>query len=567
MRSARGLLVALLLVGSAAKPETTSENGTLLYNFSQRPRVNVADGDIRVTAEDATGAPPWGSSWLRVYVENLGSRPERVELEFAQLGSSSGAVRRVIEAQPGRTEQVTLIIPSGLNYGALEVNARGIKEGGRAHISFARGTALILAVGSDEAFKSFSGAEPDSSSYGVLVRTLPGDELPTELAAYTGLNAVVVLTPIESLSEGPRRTLEAWTATGGTLVLTKPSRALAQHLPLLQTGDEGLHPYGFGHVRICDGDAGGCVLPLATDLELATSPVRPMGEMTGPIAYDESGNVVSASEWFLLPQGVAPVGRFMLIILAFTLAIGPGSVWVAKKKGPPMLLLTIPATAAVACLLIVGWSVLVDGFAVHTSMRGYTLLDRRNDRAITLGLEAFYANLAPGRVALDGDTALLAPTFPSHAVQVASTDWTNGQMLEADFLPSRTYREWGTASVRPMRARVVVRNDGNAVVVENALGSDLRELWLRQEGQTYVLRNVRDGARTPLPGEGEGTGMRVDTRAAPHRFDPRVPQRMLSELKEGEFLARIDGPGPLPFADLRLTHHSSEHLIRGEVDR
>ncbi len=579
MRSAHGLPLALLLAGSTAfagivvpmeppevQEQASNADGTLLYNFSQRPRVDVADGDIRVTAENTTAAPPWGSGLLRVYVENRGRRPERVELRFGQRGTEFADVRRVIETQPGRTELVTLIIPSGMSYGTLSAEASGITEGGLTQISFVRGNAAILAVGTDEKFKSVAGSEPDTSSYGLLVRSIAADELPTELAAYTGYGEVVVLSPFSEIPEGPRRALEAWTATGGTLVLTRSPRGAAQYLPLLGTSEPGLHPYAFGHVRICDGDAGECASTLEADLHLASPAVRAMagGQRSVP-AFDQDGNRIPDSEMFLLPQAVAPVGRFLLVILAFTLAIGPGSVWIARKKGPPMLLLTIPATAGVACLLIVGWSVLVDGFSVHAAMRGYTLLDRSNDRAITLGLQAFYANVAPGEVTLDGDTALLPPSSPSYAVQNASTDWTNGQVIGADFLPSRTYREWGVAAVRPSRARLVARPEGNEVVVENALGSDLREAWIQHEGRTYVVRQLADGDRgRAVEGAWEPEHFGGANRT---RFDTRVSVRALRGLEDGEFVAWVDGPGPLPFGDLRLTHHSSGHVIRGEVDR
>ena len=71
-----------------------------------------------------------------------------------------------------------------------------------------------------------------------------------------------------------------------------------------------------------------------------------------------------AKSELLLPQATAPLGRFLFIITLFTLAIGPGSVWVARRRGPAALLVTIPGTALVTCVLIIGYSLIADGFRV-----------------------------------------------------------------------------------------------------------------------------------------------------------------------------------------------------------
>lgn len=550
---------------------SSGTEGTLIYNFGQHPVVSVADGTILVTAENSTIAPKTGYMPLQVYVRNVGKEAELVRLEFTYRGSVSAAVRRDVTVPHGGRASVTLPVPAGANHGTLTAKAKGITEGGNVSLYFTPANQAILAIGTEEQFQKRARRAPDYNSYNIYVRTMAPEDAPSELPSYVGFNEVVLLVPLDELSEATRRALEGYAATGGTLIVTRPSRALMKELPLLPKPDAGLHDYGFGSVRVCGKDALACANALNTDLSLAQRVVKPSGafNLTSRGAYDSYGNIIPDNERFLLPQATAPVGRFLLIILAFTLAIGPGSVWVARRRGPPMLLLTIPATALVTCLLIVGYSVIVDGFSIHAATRGFTLLDSKNKRAISVGVEAFYANIAPGKAAYDLNTVLLSPAVDYNPEQLASVDWTNGATFETDFIPSRTYREWGLVTVSPTRARLVVKKRQNGELeLQNALGSELRTARVRIDQREYIVRDVRDGgSRTlePWPISAEVPESTLNTYAS--RFDARVGTRVKRALEEGEFIAHVAGPSLLPQGGLRLSHHSSEQLIRGEVER
>lgn len=552
---------------------SVAADGTLRFNFAQQPLVNVGTGLVDVSAENSLPTPQSGYTPLRIFVVNKGVEPERVAIEFNQRGAGSATISKSLEVAAGRREVVTLLIPAGVTYGTLEVQSRGITEGGRSSLYFQNATQNILALGDDTQFQSAARRAPDHSSYDTLVRTIPITDAPAELPAYVGFHEVVLLSPIDQLSEGARRALEGYAATGGMLILTKPTRTPQKYLPLLASTEEGRHDYGFGYVRLCGADARACAQALTDDLHLAQPRVRPAASSTyaARYAYDSQGNTIPAKERFMLPQATAPVGRFLLIILAFTLAIGPGSVWVARKKGPPFLLLTIPATAGVTCALIVGYSVLVDGFSVHTATRGFTLLDSKNHRAVTVGVKAYYANVAPGDAQFDGMTAVLGPPYTYDATQFASIDWTNGAHFDSDFIPSRTYREWGVVGVTPTRARLLAKlsEDGRTLEVQNALGSDVKMAKLRVGEADWTIYGLRDGGSVQVPRAGGAPpeGLNEEIKDYPSRFEPRVMSRARAEPEEGEFVAYLEGPGPLPTGGLRSSHRDSLHVMRGEVER
>ncbi|MBX5480801.1 MAG: hypothetical protein IRZ16_02965 [Myxococcaceae bacterium] len=582
MRNACAALVVALGVwlapGGASAQETpppsppvSANDGTLIYNFGQHPLVVVAEGTLQVTSENSTVSPRSGYMPMQVALRNSGKEAETVRLEFTYRGTSSATIRRVVEVPAASRKVVTIPIPAGATYGVLEASAKGIKEGGTESLYFTQAQQAILALGTEEQFQDVARCAPDYNSYATYVRAIPPGEAPTELAAYVGFNEVVLLTPPEELDAAACRAIEAYAATGGTVFVTRPSRALPSYFPLLKDAAPGLYPYGFGNVRVCSEEPLACALALNTDLTLAQKIVKPVAASTyvNRYAYGSAGNAIPEKERFLLPQATAPVGRFLLIILAFTLAIGPGSVWVARRRGPPMLLLTIPATAFVTCLLIVGYSVLVDGFAIHAATRGYTLLDGKNKRAITVGMEAFYANIAPGEASWDVLAAIIGPQVDYNSDQIPSIDWTRGATFDTDFIPSRTYREWGVVSVAPTRARLLVKRLGDgSIEVQNALGSDITVARVNVDQVDYFVRDVRDGGSRRAEPVAPGAAVQdASLQEFNSRFDSRVGLRIREPLREGEFLAQLEGPALLPVGGLRLSHHSSAHLVRGEVER
>src|SRR5262249_2202373 len=148
--------------------------------------------------------------------------------------------------------------------------------------------------------------------------------------------------------------------------------------PLEVVTDGHLSEYGLGHVLLSAASERIELAPLVDPNQQHQLAVSPMGHV-----YAYRGRYARYSPEYdapvdaLLPQATAPMGTFLVIISLFTLLIGPGSIWVAKKRGPGALLVTIPGTALVSCALIVSSSILKDGFSIHASAQGYTEIDSR----------------------------------------------------------------------------------------------------------------------------------------------------------------------------------------------
>jgi hypothetical protein len=343
---------------------------------------------------------------------------------------------------------------------------------------------------------------------------------------------------------------------------------VARYLPLLShlSVSSEAHRYGFGQVRLCQG-VETCGRGLSSDIVVPEPAVKPVGAAP---SWQRSSLALRDGAQPLLPGVRAPVGRFLFLVTLFALAVGPGGLLLARRKGPVALLVAVPSVALVTCLAIIAWSVLVDGFSTQSSRYSVTLLDRPRARAVVLGLGSYYANLARDELRLPVLGVLLSPEQADD--QVAEADWTNGMTVVGGFLPSRTYREWGEAAVLPTRARLAVRREGEALRVQNALGTTIQTGYVKQGGEVWKVVELAEGAEgTALPLPDSEREILVANLTA---FSEPVTQRFAGldwsplrrPLQEGEFLVQLGGSGWAPTAALPVELHEGRHFVRGQVD-
>jgi hypothetical protein len=558
------VLIAALGRSPPPKPHAPDEVRTFSYDFAQPQRLEVGGtGPTRVSVLNQLPMPVWGYGILQVGIDNSTGPSQTVRLDYvSNSGSGTRSVQRSVEVRAGERLQVSMPVPNALRYGKLSVRASGVVEGTEPGVYFTyayRPQRVLLAIGGAEEFEKLAGQRPVNTDPAALVTALAPSDAPTELAGYVGYDAVAVASgPLESLPAGVQRALEAYAATGGVLVLGEVGRGTEAVLPMLEKEAEAspLEPYGFGYVA-----RGGEQLPATFNLSAPV--VKPQGVRP---SYQRRGFGSGATaDDVLLPQALAPLGRFLFIIVLFTLAIGPGSWWVARKRGPGALLVTIPGTAFVTCALIIGYSLVRDGFTVHASVHGYTLLDSARNRAITSGVGAFYANLAPGKAVFPGSTAVIAPWENSGDLQASGMTWGEGAKFGSDFLPSRSYREWAMLGVEPSRARLVVKEDGDGIKVQNALGARISSARLSWKGKDWDVTDLRDGGEARAK-PAQAMMPELEHRAL-NRFDRNGTSRVRGDLHEGEFVALLQGPAFTPLGGLSLSHHESAHVVRGTVHK
>lgn len=550
-------------VAPIAEPEEEPSTGVvslLDYQIAQVNRIDVASGRTRVAVESNAPSPRSGSFPVRFFIDNTTGPRQVINLSIrSTVSGGMHSVVRSVEVNAGERRTVNVPVPSEMRYGSVRAEGPGISEDANASMYFQATydpQRVVLSISRPEQFEKYVGKSPRYSGANVQVHAIPPAEAPGELASYLGYDAIVVPdgSTLDTLDEVQRRALEAYVATGGHLVVGGGVRSPAI-FPLLKAIRPGTTSYGFGKLLVTTGAPSGSL-----DVFRDTIPVSPHGSLP---EYERRYNN-EAKKDLLLPQATAPLGRFLLIITLFTLAIGPGSVWVARRRGPAALLVTIPGTALLTCAMIITYSVIADGFTVHTSSYGYTLLDSQQHRFITQGVTAYYANLAPSKATFGPSTMLVAPSEDRREKYVADLAWKDGLTLGGDFVPSRTYREWGFVSVEPTRARVVVKKKGDAWVVQNALGVRVEKVLVNVDGRFFTGGPIRDGGEETLLA---GNTLTYTGNLAANRFSSDVAQAVAHRtLLHHEFLARIVDETLVPTGGVSTKLNDAEHWVRGEFE-
>lgn len=538
------------------------------YSFVQPNRQAVGGGLTSVSVEAGVPTPRNGYFPLRVSIDNFSGPSEVVRLAFIPTQNGVHAITRNVEVKAGERRHVDLMVPYAFRYGRLTARAPGITTGGETSPYFNAiygAQRLVLSLGLADEFEKAAGQAASHSAADLQVYAIPFEEAPGELAAYAGYDAVVIpKAGIDGLSEAARRALEAYVATGGVLLAPNAGRGADTYFPLARGGEGTFVEYGLGYTVFC-AQCGKMNLPQVQDAALhRDQAIFPLGQQANGYGGYRPYNTVGPND-ALLPQATAPLGRFLAIIGAFTLLIGPGSIFVARRRGPAALLVTIPGTAFITCVVIIGTSLIEDGFSVHASSHGFVQLDSARHRAISAGVTAYYANLSPSGARFDLLTAVMGPGEGRGEMYGAGMDWGENAVAGSDFLPSRTYREWGYLSVLPTRARVVVKKSGNAVKIQNALGAKASRLFVEVDGLVYEADELRDGAEaTARLSSSHVPELGVN---ASKRFGPHLMERIRAPLSEGEFQAELGDSELMPTGGLRLNHHDSMQVVRGGFEQ
>ncbi|RKH64002.1 hypothetical protein D7V93_08025 [Corallococcus llansteffanensis] len=522
-------------------------------------------GDLQATLRAVTLVPQRGYTPIQVTVHNLGGQPRPVHLSIHSQGRIT---ERSLQVGPRERVVTYLMLPADLNGGRLEMASPGVQTSSSSFYLDSYRGARVMVLGDVKSFERTTGLSRSEDNQEPLVATrfLDARVAPRDLAAYVGYDAVLVTVPPDEVPDDVWAVLESFALSGGRLMLTQPPANPRLHFPLLQDARAELSAYGFGQVRQCRDASPVCGQKLGQDVASAAGIVLP----AGPPPRWERSDMLRDGRQPLLTSARAPVGRFMFLIFLFTLAVGPGGLMLARRKGPLAVLIAVPTLAAITCLALVAWSVLVDGFRVHAARYSLTLLDRERSRAVTVGLTAWYANLAEESVSMPAASVLLSPQEPEEPPR--TLDWTQGLVLRDSFLPSRTYREWGEVAVLPSRARLTARKVEDGLIIQNALGADVVAGRVRFQGQLWELPAMADGAearavqlpsepKDPLSDPGTDTALELPYEVGLRLLSATSP--LQAELSEGDFLVRVGGRGFLPTAALDVDLEDAVHLVRG----
>ncbi|MBJ6759992.1 hypothetical protein JGU66_04400 [Myxococcaceae bacterium JPH2] len=544
----------------AADDEATGPGG---YRDVSESMLVLMDEAVHASVQSGALMARFGCTPLQVSLENHSSVARSLQLSFESSEAGGRVATMALSLAPRQRLVTHLLIPAGIQSGSVLLEGEGLNIGRQGiYLDNSGSTLGVLVLGSQKEFELTTALARSGSSQSPLmeVRFMDPTIAPHPLAAYLGYGTVMVAAPPDKVSGEVWTALETYAAAGGNLVIAQAPRDVATRFPMDRLSNaEPL--YAFGQVHVCNTTAKDCAHALQMGSHELDGPVMPVGLAQ---RWERDRQMLSNGERPLLSSARAPVGHFLFLMVLFTAVVGPGSLLLARRKGPVAVLIAVPSVALVTCVALVIWSVLVEGFSVHAARYSLTWLDRERSRAITVGLGAWYANLPLDSFELPATSVLIAPDDGERSG--LELDWSHGLAVRSGFLPSRTYREWGEVAVVPSRARLRVRREGSDLIVQNALGGPLMGGAVRMAGALWTLPTLAEGA--------EGKATPRDERAQmdwgfPEAAGNRFPRSLLlfsDPPVDGEFVARLSGLGPAPTATLNVALESSGHVVRGKVD-
>jgi hypothetical protein len=254
--------------------------------------------------------------------------------------------------------------------------------------------------------------------------------------------------------------------------------------------------------------------------------------------WQRTRTVVDANREFPVVDDLGiPVRGLFVLMLLFTLTIGPVNFYVlSRKKRRIWLLWTVPALSLLTCLAVLGYMVVAEGWQGHLRTEGLTLLDEAAHRATTVGWTAFYTPLTPGDGLHFGyETELATQTLEdwrrgASGGSSCTVDWTQDQNLAHGWLTARIPAHFLVRKSEVRRERVTVaRGAGGAWTMVNGLGADVRRFWYAdKDGLLYAAADVPAGGQAVL----EATGARLPQPAARKSWRQFYVSDWLNGLKE-----------------------------------
>ena len=269
-----------------------------------------------------------------------------------------------------------------------------------------------------------------------------------------------------------------------------------------------------------------------------------------------------------------PVRGFLLLVTLFAVIAGPLTIIVlAKTNRRIWLLWVIPLESAVACGIVLVYSLFSEGITPTVRMKNITLLDQQQHTAVSLGWIGYYCPQKPSDGLFFADDLEINRVKPNihlgSSLSTETIDWTRGQHLQKGWINSRipTFLMCRRNSIRRERLEIT----GTEVV--NGLGADIKQLWVcAPDGAVYEAQNlqagqqgqiVRNYAKIALKDPGKLRSLFTEKFKA-HNNDEFLKDHPEYYLVQGTYIAVLKGA---PFMDHGLGNRkvklTAESIVYG----
>ncbi len=451
----------------------------------------------------------------RIFLANASVSPRAVRLTmpgtpYKGYGIGIGRITRRVELAGHASTTVSLFQPPlPLNGRDLRVDVNGrLKHISMAPIDHAKQHAsrvhhgghnygavlLSKAVHANFRTRADSYAKSGPTDLRYFQQEIPPAQWSDHWLGYSRYDGLVVTAAdVDAMPQAVISAIRKYVALGGCLTVLgdwTPAGPWRVHGAAEVDHDITSHALGFGEVqRLAEQDAG----------LISPQQYRRMGrswQANARLWYVTRSPQQANRDFPVVEDVSVPVGGLLVLMIAFTIVIGPLNLWVLGRRRRRMWLLwTVPAISLVTCLAIWVYAVAAEGFGADRRIEAITLLDQRDPRdqhGVTIGFAGYYAPLTPGGgFAFDPQTELTPQVRDrsGHDTRTRTVDLTHGQRLDSGWVVARVPAHFMVRKPHDsVRERLVVERaaDGDGYVATNGFGVGLARLWYADaDGTVY----------------------------------------------------------------------------------
>jgi hypothetical protein len=327
-------------------------------------------------------------------------------------------------------------------------------------------------------------------------RRLPGSWL-----GYTTLRTVL-LGPVEwaVLDDAQRRALLTWVACGGDLIFVDGSAEVLfgeGRAPAVEPGAM-VAPYLFGRIHLTTAQA---ITDTGLDRVIQMLPVASTNFALP--AHRSLAWTQPFERGFVLPIpgiGRVPAGAYLFILVVFGILIGPVNfLFLWRRRQQALLVVTAPLISMTFVVLLAGYVIAGEGFAVYGRALTFTMLDQARKQASTRATVSLYpAGTAPsGGLTFPRDMAVYPRGMDGRGAghDRVALDLSDTQRFQSGLLNARMPTNVETIAFRPARERLQFIREGDRLAVVNGLGATITKLVYRAGDEVLAI------SEPLLPGE------------------------------------------------------------------
>ncbi|MDN5279518.1 MAG: hypothetical protein PWR01_3483, partial [Clostridiales bacterium] len=463
---------------------------------------------IKVTALPGfTNNGSFGYNFFRVLVSNKSSAEREIKLYMkTRYSSSLEYVSRSFRLAVGESRNEALFFPlmdfssDGLR---VEVDGIPLRDKLFSYVSLYRnyyGKKQVLVdnrLSRKEFDAVFAGSGGHSS--GVEMSQFEGSnsQLDTNWLSFTQFNALIFYA--DSIAEMKSQTLKAifdYLRAGGSMLVLGDFSPPDDFVEYSFKNPAGLPDFkgfagGFGRLFVVPEEIMSIVSTATADPfpDLYPDPHERISlRGHSPLPFADSELETVSAKWL------------MIIIYAFAFVIGPVNVYVLHKlKRKIWVFWTVPVASIMCCGIILGYYIVFESSTLKVKKRSFTLLDEKNNRAITMGCMSVFSSASrPEGFKFGFDTEIL-PLLPRSYRNNDGGKFIlldENQSLTEGWIRPKIPRYLHLRRVNYRRERLTFEKQNDELTVMNGLGADAQNIYfMNHQGRLFECANLKAGAK------------------------------------------------------------------------